>query len=61
MHVYAQCVPTNDNQSAPNAWRILDSYGDHRYTVYTLAEAQALCAANEGWTFVAVRIKSPRW
>ena len=44
-----------------NAFRVYDSEGEHRYTVYTEAEAQAIVAAHEGWSYRPVSIKDPRW
>ena len=49
------CNPT------PNAWRVLDSENDHRYTVYTEAEAEALVDIHAGWRVVPVCISDPRW
>lgn len=45
----------------PNAWRILDSYGEVRYTVYEESMAQGIVIGHDGWTIVPVTISDPRW
>lgn len=47
--------------SSPNAWRILDSFGDVRYTVYEESMALGIIIGHDGWTIQPVRINDPRW
>jgi hypothetical protein len=44
-----------------NAYRVYDADGEHRYTVFSEAEAKALIAQHAGWSYSAVSIKDPRW
>lgn len=48
-------------QFVPNAFRVLDSYGDVRYTVFEEAMAQGIIIGQDGWTIQPVKIKDPRW
>jgi hypothetical protein len=50
-----------DCNPAPNAWRVLDSEGEHRYTSYSEADAEGILAGHPGWRIVPVTIADPRW